>query len=137
MRSIGFMPSASPMATPCICRSTSRVPPGTRVTACPHNASPPLPQAARIAVAGFGDRVHRLRLGKRDEPRQGIAVVIEDSPSLRAYPSEILDRCYAAARSRAVLGTRLPENDFPEDCPFPLEMVLDSAWLPGSRRVTS
>jgi hypothetical protein len=71
------------------------------------------------------------------EQRQGIAVVIEDSPSLRAYPSEMLDRCYAAARSRAVLETRLPESDFPEHCPFPLEAVLDPAWLPDSPRETS
>lgn len=73
-------------------------------------------------------------LGTIAEQRQGIAVVIEDSPSLRTYPAEILDRCYAAARSRAVLETRLPESDFPEHCPFRLEAVLDPVWLPVARR---
>ena len=71
------------------------------------------------------------------EQRQGIAVVIEDSPSLRTFPLEILDRCYAAARTRAVLETRLPESDFREYCPFPLEAVLDPGWLPGRPRETS
>jgi hypothetical protein len=65
------------------------------------------------------------------EQRDGIAQLIEDSPSLRALPAEILDRAYPAARRKAVRQTRLPEREFPELCPFNIEAVLDSRWLPG------
>ena len=64
------------------------------------------------------------------EQRQRIAVVMEDSPSLQAFPAEILDRCYANARSRTALETGLSETQLPERCPFPIETVLEAGWLP-------
>ena len=64
------------------------------------------------------------------EQRQRITAVIEDSPSLRSFPSDILNRCYADARSRAILETGLPETSIPEHCPFSIEHVLDSTWQP-------
>ena len=67
------------------------------------------------------------------EQRLQIASVIEDSPSLRSYPAEVLGRCYADARIRAVLETRLPATAFPEDCPFGIEDLLDPVWLPSDR----
>jgi hypothetical protein len=69
-------------------------------------------------------------LGTIAEQRMQIATVIDDSPSLGTYPLDILDRSYAAARSRAVLETRLPESAFPEGCPFGMEEILDPRWLP-------
>jgi hypothetical protein len=66
-----------------------------------------------------------------DEQRDGIAELIEDSPSLRVFPAEILDRAYPAARRKAARQTRLPEREFPEHCPFDIEAVLDPRWLPG------
>ncbi len=69
-------------------------------------------------------------LGTIAEQRMQIATVIDDSPSLRPFPGSILDQCYAAARSRAALETRLPEDAFPERCPFNLTVVLDPRWLP-------
>ncbi len=51
-------------------------------------------------------------LGTIAERRDGIANLIEDSPSLRSYPAEILDRCYPTAPERgapnAVARKRLP-----------------------------
>ena len=64
------------------------------------------------------------------EQRMQIATVLDDSPSLKDFPGTILDTCYAAARQRAAIETRLPETNFPERCPFPLEQVLASGWLP-------
>ena len=64
------------------------------------------------------------------EQRQRISAVIEDSPSLRSFPGEILDRCYADARSRAMLETGLPGTSIPERCPFSIENALDPTWLP-------
>ena len=68
------------------------------------------------------------------EQRTQIATVIDDSPSLRSFPAAILEQCYAEARSRATMETRLPESDFPEQCPFELEEVIDPRWLPGRTR---
>ena len=67
------------------------------------------------------------------EQRDGIAALIEDSPSLRAFPAEILDRAYPAARRKAARQTRLSEREFPEQCPFAIEAVLDPRWLPERR----
>ena len=64
------------------------------------------------------------------EQRRRIAGLIEESPSLQDFPASVLDRCYNEARDDAALETRLPETDFPERCPFPLEQVLDRSWLP-------
>ena len=65
------------------------------------------------------------------EQRTQITIVIDDSPSLRSFPAAVLGQCYAEARSRAALGTRLPESAFPEHCPFELSLSLGSGWLPS------
>jgi hypothetical protein len=72
-------------------------------------------------------------LGTIGEQRDRIATVMDDSPSLDSFPASILDRCYAAARSRAALETRLPESAFHERCPYGIEAVLDLGWLPDAR----
>lgn len=64
------------------------------------------------------------------EQRQRITAVIEDSPSLAPFPASILVRCYVDARTQAALETGLPETGFPETCPFPVEEVLGSRYLP-------
>lgn len=70
-------------------------------------------------------------LGTIGEQRSRIAAVIDDSPSLRGYPASIIGQCYAEARSRAALETRLPEQVISEGCPFGVEQVLDPRWLPA------
>jgi hypothetical protein len=69
-------------------------------------------------------------LGTIAEQRDQIAILLEDSPSLRAYPAEIADRCYPAARRNAARQMRLSESVFPEDCPFSVAEALDPRWLP-------
>ena len=70
-------------------------------------------------------------LGTIAEQRDGIAILIEDSPSLRAYPAQILERSHQAARRHAARQMRLSESEFPERCPFDIDAVLDQRWLPG------
>ena len=65
------------------------------------------------------------------EQRTQITTVIGDSPSLRSFPESVLAQCYAEARSRAALETRLPESAFPERCPFELALALEPGWLPS------
>jgi hypothetical protein len=69
-------------------------------------------------------------LGTIAEQRFQIAELLADSPSLRNYPAEILDRYYPFARRNAVRQMRLAESTLPEHCPFGIEEILDSAWLP-------
>jgi Domain of unknown function DUF29 len=79
------------------------------------------------------DRRPASWLGTIAEQRDGITTVLDDSPSLRAYPVEILDRCYPSARRKAAYQMRLSERAFPERCPFPIGEVLDPRWLPSER----
>ena len=72
-------------------------------------------------------------LGTIGEQRMPINSIIEDSPSLRSYPSEVLDQYYAAARAQASTETKLQESTFPETCPFNIDEVLDIGWLPSDR----
>jgi hypothetical protein len=72
-------------------------------------------------------------LGTIAEQRFQIAELLADSPSLRNYPAEILDRYYPFARRNAARQMRLAESTLPEHCPFGVEEILDSAWLPWRR----
>ena len=64
------------------------------------------------------------------EQRQRISDLIEESPSLTAYPGEVLVGEYALARMGAAGETGLPEETFPATCPFTIDQVLDTDWLP-------
>jgi len=64
------------------------------------------------------------------EQRRRILDVIEESPSLKRYPGEKLDRAYIIGRGAAIDQTRLPESTFPETCPYTIEQVLDPDFLP-------
>ena len=65
-------------------------------------------------------------LNARDE----IAVLLEDSPSLRADVPALLARRYPAARMLAHDQTGLPLRAFPESCPWTAEQVLDETFWP-------
>jgi len=65
------------------------------------------------------------------EQRIHIAGVIEDSPSLKGHPADILQDCYRWARSRAALEANLSLETFPEDVPYSIEKVLDYGFMPG------
>jgi hypothetical protein len=56
--------------------------------------------------------------------------MIEESPSLAGLPRERLAREYAKARRMALKDTGLPEGTVPRTCPFTIEQVLDSDYLP-------
>ena len=83
-----------------------------------------------LKCATHPKRLSSAWLGTIADQRDGIADLIEDSPSLRNYPAEILERCYPKARRDAARQMRLPESAFPEDCPFQVEDILDPYWLP-------
>jgi hypothetical protein len=64
------------------------------------------------------------------DARLQIELAIQDSPSLRGYPSEQFTQCYPQARRGAAKQTGLPISAFPEDCPYSLKDILNEDWLP-------
>ncbi len=60
-----------------------------------------------------------------------IAALLAESPSLRDLPANRLVECYVGARSLAADETGLNGATFPENCPYPIQSVLDQDWLPG------
>lgn len=65
------------------------------------------------------------------EQRIHIEGILEYSPSLKHFPSEIFARCYQRARREASKETKLLLRSFPEDSPYLLEQVLDYGFMPG------
>ncbi|WP_152047231.1 DUF29 domain-containing protein [Aureimonas psammosilenae] len=65
-----------------------------------------------------------------DTQRERMAMVIEDSPSLRGFPSCALESAYGLARIKAADETGLPESVFPASCPFKIKQILDSDFFP-------
>jgi hypothetical protein len=66
------------------------------------------------------------------EHRRRIARSLRDSPSLRRHPAVVLREEYAGAREMAADETGLPEDTFPETCPFTIDQVLDPSFWPDA-----
>ncbi|WP_071454526.1 DUF29 domain-containing protein [Gloeomargarita lithophora] len=66
------------------------------------------------------------------DARTQIELAIEDSPSLRNYPTEQLAESYQRARRQAAQQMAREILAFPEVCPYSLERVLAENWLPES-----
>jgi hypothetical protein len=64
------------------------------------------------------------------DARTQIELAIEDSPSLKSYPTEELEKSYQRARRQAAKQTSLDISLFPDLCPYPQELVLAEDWLP-------
>ena len=64
------------------------------------------------------------------EHRRRIVRIVRDSPSLRRYPSSVLEEEYASARAMAEDETGLALENFPDICPFTIEQVLDPDFWP-------
>jgi hypothetical protein len=68
------------------------------------------------------------------DARTQIELAIQDSPSLKSYPSEQLDDSYQKARRQAAKQTGIEISVFPENCPYALELVLNEDWLPEANK---
>ncbi len=64
-----------------------------------------------------------------DNSRLEVADILDDSPSLRNYMSEVFASCYQVARKQASKETQTFIDTFPAHCPYSLESVLkDDAY---------
>ena len=68
--------------------------------------------------------------GSIREHRRRINDDLKESPSLVAYLHEVLSDCYANARAQAADETALPLENFPTDCPYTSEQILNPEFLP-------
>jgi integrase len=68
------------------------------------------------------------------DARTQIELAIQDSPSLKSYPSEQLNDSYQKARRQAAKQIGIEIVCFPEYCPYSLELVLDEDWLPEANK---
>ena len=62
--------------------------------------------------------------------RQGVEKVLDDSPSLRPTLPVVIEKAYSYARRSAVVEIGVPEENFPQTCPFTQEEILDDSFLP-------
>jgi len=67
------------------------------------------------------------------EQRRRIGDLIEESPSLKPYLPEVLEKAYQDGVDLAVRETSLNYKDFPEERLYSLEQVLDFSFFPGDQ----
>ncbi|WP_414530649.1 DUF29 domain-containing protein [Nodularia chucula] len=65
-----------------------------------------------------------------NEQRYRIADLLQDSPSLKSYPQEVLPESYSRGRKAAINETQLPQSKFPVECPYTIAQILDTEFLP-------
>jgi hypothetical protein len=65
------------------------------------------------------------------EQRRRIRDLLQESPSLKPYLPEALQKAYEDGVDLAVRETPLSDRDLPSACPYTLEQVLDAAFFPG------
>ena len=64
------------------------------------------------------------------EQRRRIEKLLRESPSLRPVYGHLIPEAYTEARDKAAQETGLPETNFPIDCPFTPEQILEKDFLP-------
>jgi hypothetical protein len=64
------------------------------------------------------------------EQRRRLAQLLQNSPSLKPFAVSALTEQYPHAVRRASAETAIPIQQFPADCPFSLDQVLDQEYLP-------
>lgn len=64
------------------------------------------------------------------EQRSQLESIFEQSPSLERYGRESLSKIYCKAADDAAYETKLPRSQFPAECPFTFEQVMDPVFLP-------
>ncbi len=65
------------------------------------------------------------------DARTQIELTLEDSPSLKNYPEQQLEKNYQRARRQASQQTKIEISVFPNVCPYSLDLILAEDWLPG------
>jgi hypothetical protein len=64
------------------------------------------------------------------EQRRQILLLLKESPSLQPYLQEAIEDGYQSALNLAVSETPLDYEDFPQECPYSLEQILNPEFPP-------
>ena len=67
------------------------------------------------------------------EQRRRVGDLLKESPSLKPYLPEVLEKAYQDGVDLAVRETALNYKDFPQECLYSLEQVLDLKFFPGQK----
>ncbi|MFB2836486.1 DUF29 domain-containing protein [Floridanema evergladense] len=67
------------------------------------------------------------------EQRRKILRLIGRNPSLQPYLPKALAEIYPDALDLALRETSLKEENFPQECPYSLEKILDAEFFPGEQ----
>ena len=62
--------------------------------------------------------------------RRDFLQVLADSPSLKRFVPEFIDRSYPYAVDEAVEETTILKKNFPIECPWTQKQILDKDWFP-------
>lgn len=54
-----------------------------------------------------------------------VKILLKENPSLKAQLATILDEAYFTGRLSAIAETGLPEDVFPEECPWDIKKILE------------
>ena len=65
------------------------------------------------------------------EQRRRVSEVLKENPSLKPYLPEALQKAYKDGLDLAVRETPLTDKDFPVECLYSIECILDSNFFPG------
>ena len=90
----------------------------------PTHRTPSWRRTIRQARDAIADELRRPRRQRR------IADVLENSHSLRTYPTQRVPLAYRRARRDAADDTGLPLATFPEACPWTVAQALDEDFWP-------
>lgn len=65
-----------------------------------------------------------------DDQRRQILQLLGENPGLRSRLAEAQAEAWLIGRGYALEETTLPIQQFPEECPYSLELVLNDNWFP-------
>ncbi|XWK90998.1 MAG: DUF29 domain-containing protein [Phormidium sp.] len=65
------------------------------------------------------------------EQRRRILEHLDENPSLKPYLPEALQKAYKDGLDLAIRETFLPDEEFPSECLYSIEQVLDATFFPG------
>jgi hypothetical protein len=77
------------------------------------------------------NRSHSWRATLREQRRR-IRKLLKESPSLQPLILETLVEAYPSGRDLVIQETNLPDETFPEDCPYEFEVAIDADFFPES-----
>jgi Domain of unknown function DUF29 len=65
------------------------------------------------------------------EQRRRIRQLLKENPSLQPSVAIAMPEAYLSGRDLAIQETNLPDERFPEDCPYEFEVAIDPEFLPS------